>query len=193
MSRVIIEGREGGGGRPKSNAPPSSRAECSRRSSWSGMNSYPITGNSDIALEEEASSSTARPTTRTVRPVRLIQGQSRSRSSHRLRYHLRRPALFRVRLSLWASALCLRSLSRCRIATAAVARKALLRPWSRSSISTIGLPAGWIGRSLASGRAEAVSFPQSQGEAHAQKDFGRISAYFACLLCACSVAVRNGS
>ena len=48
------------------------------------------------------------------------------------------------------------------------------------------------GRELTSGTFEAVSFPQLQGEAHAQKDFSRIAAFFACLVFAGSVALCNG-
>jgi len=48
------------------------------------------------------------------------------------------------------------------------------------------------GRELTSGTFEAVSFPQLQGEADAQKDFSRIAASFGCLVFAGSVALCNG-
>jgi hypothetical protein len=46
-------------------------------------------------------------------------------------------------------------------------------------------------RALSSGTLEAVSFPQLQGEAHAQKDFSRIAAFFSCLVFAGSIALCN--
>lgn len=48
------------------------------------------------------------------------------------------------------------------------------------------------GRGLTSGTFEAVSFPQLQGEADAQKDFSRVAAFLACLVFAGSVALCNG-